>query len=234
MATEWLGGIRPLFSFHDWWHRQGSWVEQPNQRRGGYSGVQRIERGGRLLYAKRQVGHIYRNVFHPFGQPTVLREHEAAFGLQRLGVRVPHIVFCGAERTAHGWQGLLITEALEGFVDLDEWIADGQRLSVPGLHEKLLQQLAYTLARMHSGRWQHGCLYGKHVFVRTNGTGDDAEVEVALIDLEKCRRRLTSKRASRNDLSQLRRHSSLTENDWQKLTYFYHSMYKQQMAERTS
>lgn len=226
MSTEWLSGARPLFGFGDWWRRQGLWVEKPNERRGGYSGVQRIERGGRLLYAKRQVGHIYRDLLHPFGQPTVLREREALFGLQRLGVRVPHLVFCGATRTEQGWHGLLVTEALEGFVDLNEWIASGEHeRQGKAVREKLLQQLAYTLARMHRGRWQHGCLYGKHVFVRVMGMSDSAEVEVALIDLEKCRRRWSARRASQNDMGQLKRHSSLPGADWEKLTYFYQSMF---------
>ena len=48
--------------FEFYWNQQGEWVEEPNQRRGGESGVQRIHDGeGRLLYAKRQVGHTYRS-----------------------------------------------------------------------------------------------------------------------------------------------------------------------------
>jgi hypothetical protein len=74
---------------------------------------------------------------------------------------------------------------------------------------------------MHKGRWQHSCLYSKHVFVRVTGEGDAARVEVALIDLEKCRQRLTARYAAVHDLKQLRRHSSFSTTDWQKLVYFY-------------
>ncbi|MCY1249636.1 Protein InaA [compost metagenome] len=85
----------------------------------------------------------------------------------------------------------------------------------------MLEDLAQNLARMHRGHWQHGCLYSKHVFVRVVGEGAAARAEVALLDLEKCRRRFSPQRAARNDLKQLRRHSSFAEADWQKLLYFY-------------
>lgn len=67
-------------------------MEEPNRRRGGESGVQRvISASGRLLYCKRQTGHIYRSWLHPFGRPTVLRERDALNGLRLLDVREVHI-----------------------------------------------------------------------------------------------------------------------------------------------
>ncbi len=40
-----------------WLQVPGSWVEEPNERRGGASGVQRVYTGdGRLLYRKQQTG----------------------------------------------------------------------------------------------------------------------------------------------------------------------------------
>jgi len=85
----------------------------------------------------------------------------------------------------------------------------------------VLKDLADNLARMHKGRWQHSCIYIKHVFVRVTGVGEAAKVEVALIDLEKCRQRLTAYRAAAHDMKQLRRHSSFSATDWDKLVYFY-------------
>ncbi len=47
----------PTDCFEYFWNKQGEWVEEPNQRRGGESGVQRIQSSsGGLLYAKRQIG----------------------------------------------------------------------------------------------------------------------------------------------------------------------------------
>lgn len=210
--------------FDFYWRQQGEWVEEPNQRRGGESGVQRLDDGnGKLLYAKRQVGHIYRSLLHPFGRPTVLRELDALNSFEQLGVRVPRIVFCGAERGADKqWRALLVSEALDGFVELDTWHAEGARERYPQVvHERMLKDLADNLARMHLGHWQHGCLYGKHVFVKVIGEGEQARGEVALLDLEKCRRRISCQRAAGNDLRQLRRHSSMNDAEWQTLLYFY-------------
>jgi len=210
--------------FEHFWQQQGEWVEAPNQRRGGESGVQRLNAdNGQVLYSKRQIGHIYRSLLHPFGRPTVLREYDALNSFEQLGVRVPHIVYCGVERDAdHQWRALLVSEALDGFEDCDTWYANGarERYSLT-LHERVLQDLAENLARMHLGHWQHGCLYGKHVFIKVSGEGDQARAEVALLDLEKCRRRISRQRAAANDLKQLRRHSSFNDAEWQKLLYFY-------------
>ena len=224
MAVEGTGGTAVSDQFDYFWQRQGEWVEAPNQRRGGESGVQRLsDETGHLLYAKRQVGHIYRSLLHPFGRPTVLRELDALNSFEQLGVRVPRIVFCGAERDAdHQWRALLVSEALDGFVELDTWHAEGARERYPQVvHERMLKDLAENLARMHHGHWQHGCLYGKHVFIKVNGEGEQATAEVALLDLEKCRQRLLPTQAAAHDMKQLRRHSSFKPADWDRLVYFY-------------
>ncbi|MGV6395018.1 lipopolysaccharide kinase InaA family protein [Pseudomonas caspiana] len=214
--------------FDFYWEQRGEWVEEPNQRRGGESGVQRvITETGQLIYIKRQVGHIYRSWLHPLGRPTVLRERDALVGLSELGVRVPEMIFCGAQRDERNqWRALLVTKALDGFQELENWYAAGGREHHgEALYEQLLQELATHLARMHLGRWQHSCLYIKHVFVRVVGEGSDAKAEIALLDLEKCRRRFTASAAAGHDMKQLRRHSSFKPADWQKLVYFYETAF---------
>ena len=215
-------------SFDYYWQLQGEWVEPPNQRRGGESGVKRVvTENGQLIYVKRQVGHIYRGWLHPFGRPTVLRERDAIASLTRLGVNVPKLVFCGAERDEHNqWRALLVTQALDGFIEITDWYASGGReRHGEALHDQLLETLAGNLARMHRGRWQHGCIYIKHVFVRVTGEGENATAEVALLDLEKCRQRFTASGAARHDMKQLRRHSSFSAADWRKLVYFYEAVF---------
>lgn len=209
--------------FEQWWRREGEWVEAPNRRRGGESGVQRLRaEDGRVYYVKRQVGHIFRSLRHPFGCPTVLREHKALLELQRRGVRVPQIVYCGTERGADGWRGLLVSEALEGFQDIESWYAAGGREQLAAAqHDQLLQQIGAMLARMNLARWQHGCLYAKHVFVKVTGN----ELDVALLDLEKSRRRWTRKSAALHDLRQLRRHSSWNSAEWQQVIYGYEQVF---------
>ena len=78
---------------------------------------------------------------------------------------------------------------------------------------------------MHQGRWQHGCLYAKHVFVKVASDG----VEVALLDLEKSRRRLSRQRAARHDLRQLRRHSPWSDGDWQLLLQGYRQQWGREL-----
>jgi len=214
--------------FAYFWSLRGEWVEEPNLRRGGESGVQRVmSANGGLLYIKRQTGHIYRSWLHPFGRPTVLRERDALDGLRQLNVGVPALVYAGAERDSNKqWRALLVTAALDGFDEIDNWYAaDGRERYGEALHERMLQEIALNLARMHLGRWQHSCLYSKHVFVRVTGEGADANVEVALLDLEKCRRRWTANSAAQHDMKQLRRHSSFSATDWQKLVYFYETAF---------
>ncbi|MGH8352081.1 MAG: lipopolysaccharide kinase InaA family protein [Pseudomonas sp.] len=125
-----------------------------------------------------------------------------------------------------GWRALLVTRALDGFEEIDRWYAGGGReRHGECLHQRLLQRLGETLARMHLGRWQHGCLYAKPVFVRVSGEGAAAEVAVALLDLEKSRRRLSRRRAARHELRQLKRHSSWNEADWHPLNYGYQTAF---------
>lgn len=210
--------------FDYFWNLRGEWVEEPNVRRGGESGVQRVMGSdGQLLYTKRQVGHIYRSLRYPFGRPTVLRERDALIALRLIDVGVPDIIYCGAQRDPeHQWRALLVTRSLDGFEEIEHWYAGGGReRHGEAVHHRVLKELAENLARMHKGRWQHSCLYIKHVFVRVTGEDDAARVEVALIDLEKCRQRLSARRAASHDMKQLRRHSSFSTTDWQKLIYFY-------------
>lgn len=224
-----LSSVVVAGQFEHWWQMQGEWVEEPNRRRGGESGVQRLYRAeGHLLYAKRQVGHLCRSLSHPFGRPTVLRERDALLGLSRLGVRVPRLVYCDVDYQVElGWRGLLVSEALEGFCDIDSWYAAGGRERAGEQHAQLLQQIGATLARMHLGRWQHGCLYAKHVFVKVTPEG----VEVALLDLEKSRRRLSRTRAAMHDLRQLRRHSPWSDAEWQQLLQGYRRQWGRALPE---
>ncbi|VXD01738.1 Protein InaA [Pseudomonas sp. 8Z] len=209
----------PSTEFERWWHSPGEWVEEANQRRGGESGVRLLQSWDDKrppLYCKRQSGHTHRSWRHPLGRPTILRELEAYRGLARLGIRTPNIVYCAARREAGQWQALLVTEALQGFISLEQWYAQ----TMPQAHtQAMLNHLAITLARMHLGGWQHGCCYAKHIFVRAQSAGD---IEIALLDLEKSRRRWRTQQASQHDLSQLQRHrGNMPESDMHHLLQAY-------------
>jgi hypothetical protein len=192
--------------FERWWHGQGEWVEPANQCRGGESGVQLLRRGAEEppLYCKRQTGHIYRTLLHPFGRPTILRELQAYRAFARLGIGTPRLVYGGARKQRGQWQALLVTEALRDFVNLEAWYANGENAA---LKESVLRRLASTLACLHLAGWQHGCCYPKHVFVKAGEDEAGApRVEIALLDLEKSCHRWSVQAASKHDLGQLSRH----------------------------
>lgn len=205
-------------SFDEWWGLRGETVEDPNLRRGGSSGVQCLaEPPGkqRLLYVKRQTGHLFRNFRYPFGRPTVLREKCAYRAYRQLGIQVPELVYFGVDKCQGHWRGLLVTAELEGFVSLADWYrVDARAYWGEDIHRQMLHKLAHTLSRLHSARWRHGCLYPKHIFVHVNALLKGG-VNIALLDLEKSRRLWRISRASGDDMAQLKRHrGDMPDQDW--------------------
>ena len=80
---------------------------EPNERRGGASGVQRVYTGdGRLLYRKQQTGHVYRDWQRPFGYPTAMRERDALRAFESLGIRVPRLIYSGCRKVDGQWRAL--------------------------------------------------------------------------------------------------------------------------------
>lgn len=203
--------------FNRWWLRTGEWVEAPNQRRGGESGVQILAPNTAeqsWLYSKRQVGHRFISWRYPLGRPTALREKEAMQALERLGVQVPKLIFYGAKKMGKDWHALLVTEALTGFISLEEWYVQQRTQPIESaLFEPVLEQIANSLYQMHAAGWQHGCCYAKHVFIKLNPRHTP---EVAFLDLEKARRRWPAHRAALHDIKQLGRHRAEMPNaHWQ-------------------
>ena len=121
-----------------------------------------------------------------------------------------------------------MTAELQGFVSLEDWyLQDLEQRFGPAVQARMLAAVGMTLARIHQAHWQHGCCYPKHIFLKVHGEGDAAWVEVALLDLEKSRRRLRRHAAARHDLRQLRRHCAvMAEQDWQQLL-IAHAAYRQ-------
>jgi hypothetical protein len=192
--------------FSDWWTTVGEWVEEPNQRRNGWSGMMRSRIGGKTYYVKKQCNHLCRSLRHPFGWPTVSREFCNILRLQLLGITIPTPVFHGSRKTADGYEGLLVTEELVDFVALD---SQGERS--PEEKSLLATRVGQVLGIMHRHGLQHSCLYDKHIMVRWQ----DGQPTVALIDLEKLRRAWLPGNAARHDLEQLKRHQKIwSDADW--------------------
>lgn len=201
--------------FNYWWNVAGEEVEPRNFRRNGESGVERVkspESG--TLYVKRQTNHVYRSLFAPFGEPTINREVRAISALQKIGLKVPEIVFTASQLDKQGWKAILVTRELTGYTDLRHWYKSGGRERLgKQQHENFLRHLGQTLSRMHLHRWQHTSLNAHHIFV-TAGTPDKLP-EIALIDLEKARRRFSARQAAKRDMRQLRRRGKMwSDTEW--------------------
>jgi serine/threonine-protein kinase RIO1 len=195
--------------FEGWWNAPGEWVEEPNRRRSGWSGMMRCRVDGRVYYVKRQCNHLYRSLRHPGGRPTAQREHANLIRLKTLGIEVPKPVFFGSRRTSDGFEAVLVTEELIGYTPLDSQTG----LSATERTE-LAVRVGETLRVMHRANLQHSCLYDKHIFICWWESGP----QIALIDLEKLRRRLLPGRAAKHDLDQLRRHQTIwSEQEWHTL-----------------
>jgi hypothetical protein len=210
-------------AFDAWWQLPGEWVEAPNIRRGGESGVKRIiGPNGQLLYRKQQIGHIYRSLRHPFGHPTAMRERNALLACAALKVNVPTLVYAECRKVAGEWQALLITEALDGYSSLEKCYSRGTEQTWGELlHQQVLHEVGVCLARFNRGRWQHGTMRLAHIFVRVQGT----QIDVALLDLEKSRQRLLATSAALHDIKQLKRHSSWNTPQWQAFIYGYETAF---------
>lgn len=197
--------------FDLWWSLPGDWVEAPNERRNGWSGVVRTQFGGRRCYIKRQCNHLCRTPAHPFGWPTASREWHYLHRLHALGIVVPLPLYHASRPTAAGVEAVLATAELTGFTPLSAQTG----LTAPR-RQALATAVGHMLGVLHRARLQHGCLYDKHVMVCWR----DDQAQVALLDLEKMRPRLRRSSAARRDLAQLRRHQSLwSDTEWNTLLH---------------
>lgn len=209
IATAFTAPQRRHEDFEAWWSLPGEYVEAPNQRRGGWSGVVRAHWRDRPCYIKRQHNHLFRSAVHPFGWPTASREHFYLQRVRALGIAVPEVIYHGIRRSAGEIDAVLATHALAGFAPL----ADQHDLDAT-TRLYLARSLGSLLGTLHRARLQHGCLYDKHIMVRWRDDGTD----LALLDLEKMRYRLTRRHAAARDLSQLRRHQQLWRSaEWRAL-----------------
>lgn len=194
-----------------WWSLTGDWVEPPNIRRQGWSGVIRAQSGGTTYYIKRQHMHLCRSLTHPFGWPTACREGHFLRIVHKLGLQVPEVLFLGHHGAGGEHEAILVTRALDGYLPLSTQtqLRDEQAVA-------LALAVGQVLGTLHRARLQHGCLYDKHIMVRWR----DKQPDIALLDLEKMRRRLTRTAAARRDLAQLHRHQHVFDDHaWCALTH---------------
>jgi hypothetical protein len=179
-----------LADFDALWDYQVEWFEEPNRRRGGWSGVARCEfedpaGGMRSVFLKRQENHNCKSFLRPGrGIPTFHREFNNINHYRKNGVPTLEPVFF-AYRIEPGKQRcILVTEELTGFTPLDKLVEQWQQQEPPTREIRLavLDAVIDLTRRMHDRHIQHNCFCPKHLFIRPLSP-DKAEARV--IDLEK-------------------------------------------------
>lgn len=207
--------------FDKWWATEGDWVEEPNYRRNGMSGVQCVERDGKKVYVKRMTQHLFRSLRYPLGRPTVVREIAVIKDLEKAGVIVPKIVYGKALKVEGEWRALLVTEDMKGFVSIAEWYDTHAVTPFPDdVREAMLKAVAVAFKKMHSVNRQHGCCYVRHIYVKTEG-----RAEAGFLDLEKSRRRLSRAKAVHHDFAQLEKYlDPIPKADWEKVKAYYYAL----------
>ncbi len=199
-----------LNDFDAIWGQDIGWFEEPNQRRGGWSGVSRLEvalpDGSRSpVFIKRQQNHITRTWRHPvWGITTFRREFENLQRLQALGVPTLDVLYF-SERVVDGdRQAILISRELTGYISFEDYMVDWQQHGFPEkpVWRRLINELAGIARHMHQHHIQQNCFVPKHVFI----SGLDGEMDIRLIDFEKAKRTVTVHRAMLRDLDTFNRH----------------------------
>lgn len=175
-----------LSTFDQIWDYPVQWIDEPNQNRGGWSGVGCVEASYEnkavTLFVKKQMNHTTRTLLHPIqGVPTFVKEFHSIQFMRAHNLGVPNVVFFGQRQSNEGQQAILVTEMLVGYVPLDRIVKDTMSLLQ---QRELLRCIAKTIRHMHKLGVQHRALYAKHIFVNSH----EASFKIAFIDLEKSRK----------------------------------------------
>jgi tRNA A-37 threonylcarbamoyl transferase component Bud32 len=188
--------------------------EPRNVRRGGWSGVSRVEWSGEVYFIKRQVNHAYREARRFFRRtPTLRREVRNTLRLNKIDIPCPEIVIYAED----GPNAMLITRELSGHIDLDKFLP----AATSEHRQSMLKSLVEKMIIMHQNSYKHGCLYGKHIMI------DKLDpTNIALIDLEKMRYSPGKKSNAVRDICQLFRHTdSWLEADLEQIKDSYESQF---------
>lgn len=203
-----------LDNFEALWALQAPWFEKPNRRRGGWSGVVRMElptsagiKQGYFL--KRQENHTSPTLLHPRqGIPTFRREFRNLVLFRDAQIPSMEPVYY-AERHHQGkWRAILLTRELVGYQALDgaEYNDLSKSHGRPSVvtrsqRQRIYKAVAKVLRQMHRHRIQHNCFYSHHILIKE----DKGSLEVRIIDLEKAKWRPFRILAVKRDLMTLSR-----------------------------
>ena len=217
--NQWLDILQHnnLADFERIWQLEIGWFEEPNKRRGGWSGVSQMtvtanDGQPRTLFVKRQQNHPTRTFCHPLrGIQTLKREFDNIQKYRQYGIPTATPIFFGERMQNRERQAILILEGLGGFTSLDGYLRQWQQQGFPSQQDQ--QQIMAALARqvlaIHQNHLSYNCLYPKHILLKIPERSPltATQIEVAFIDLEKSRFRFSKRRAAIRDLDTLNRNT---------------------------
>lgn len=201
--------LNKLIDFESIWNFKVDWFEEPNIRRGGWSGVGRLQlkRAGLEpldLFVKKQQNHGRHTLLHPIsGEPTFRREFERLQFLEQNHFEAPKVVIYAESKVDGKPCAILMTKALSEYAALDS-LSDSWRSSANRAQKaELIKKIATELRHFHDLGLVHRALYPKHIFIKNEFNSPD----IALIDLEKARFSAWSGYRTFFDLAALNRHA---------------------------
>ena len=202
-----LSGVA-LADFDALWELDADWFEPPNSRRGGWSGVSRIElevpgRGKVGLFLKRQENHCSRTWRHPIsGVATFEKEFNNILLFQQLNIPSLTPVYFG-KRTVEGkLQAILITEELDGYLPLSSEAIQPDIQNTTS-RKALLQKVAELMQTLLKHNLAHNGFFPKHLFAKQK----EGEWSIKIIDLEKTQHRFSKQKIMLRELGTLHRHA---------------------------
>jgi len=210
-ANDWpaMAAANGLDSFEAIWALDIGWFEEPNVRRGGWSGVSRLEvsyASGRseAIFIKRQENHETFSWRHPFrGITTFRREFQNLMMLQSSDVPTLEVLYFAERNVGKDRRAILVSRELTGYSSLEDCMEHWQRHGMPEKEVwcETMQRIAAVARRMHRHRIEQNCFLPKHVFI-----GElHGQMDIRLIDLEKAKRRWTTERVLLRDLDTFNR-----------------------------
>lgn len=212
-ASDWpfMATANGLGSFEAIWALDIGWFEEPNVRRGGWSGVSRLEvtsadGHSEAVFIKRQENHETFSWRHPFkGISTFRREFKNLMMLHSVGVPTLQVLYFAERHVGKDRRAVLVSRELTGYSSLEDCMTYWQRHGFPdkAIWHETIQRVAAVARRLHRHRIQQNCFLPKHVFI-----GElHGQMDIRLIDLEKAKRRWTVERALLRDLDTFNRRS---------------------------
>lgn len=182
-----------LGDFQALWEAKLPWVEEPNYRRGGWSGVARYQIDAQdetsVVYIKRQQNHVFRPWSNPKrGLPTFYREARNILYFNMHGVPAVTPVFFDMREQDGNQQAILVTKALIGYQSLEDLIPIWQRDGYPddNTMKVIIDKIATALRKIHQLGYRHGAFKSKHIFIQYDEAKRSADVR--LLDFEVSRR----------------------------------------------